>query len=166
MSIIDKLPKAPLTSDTNDTGVNKKDIDHIFNDRSTRPIEDDMTFDESTPAAESLTHNSQNGNIPVELMDTRGFQTSINAATRARNLAAIYTKYAEKNELPPIELLQSDDELAEAIQKTLILRAKDFFDTSRKILQSTLDDGDANDFLESEQVSTIDALYDIHEGHK
>lgn len=159
MSIIDDLPVAPSM---NDDAFKDFDSDLLQTSKS-------QSFKESpksTSKEESIPVTSHNENIPVELMDTRGFETAVNAATRARTLAAIYTKYAERNELPPVEILQSDDLLSEAIQKTLVERAKAFYDTSRAILQTTLKDGDANELLESEDVTTIDALYEINESAK
>lgn len=152
MSIIDELPVAPSTNDTKSETF--KDFDKDLSER---------VLPHAVVKDEQLHPKASNENIPVELMDTRGFETAVNAATRARTLAAIYTKYAERNELPPLEILQSDDLLSEAIQKTLIQRAKAFYDTSRNILKTTLSDGDANELLESEDVTTIDALYEINE---
>lgn len=159
MSIIDDLPVAPSISDDA-----LKDFDSGLLQSNT--LKDFKASHESTAKEEPVAVTSHNENIPVELMDTRGFETAVNAATRARTLAAIYTKYAERNELPPIEILQSDDLLSDAIQKTLVERAKAFYDTSRTILQTTLKDGDANELLESEDVTTIDALYEINESAK
>ncbi len=159
MSIIDDLPVAPsLTDDA------FKDFDSDLL-QSSKP-QSSKESPQSTSKEEFDAVKPHNENIPIELMDTRGFETAVNAATRARTLAAIYTKYAERNELPPIEILQSDDLLSDAIQKTLVERAKAFYDTSRTILQTTLKDGDANELLESEEVTTIDALYEINESAK
>lgn len=159
MSIIDDLPVAPSINDDAFRDFDS-DLRKNNNPKSFKPSYENTVEEEPIPL------KSHNENIPVELMDTRGFETAVNAATRARTLAAIYTKYAERNELPPVEILQSDDLLAEAIQKTLVERAKAFYDTSRAILQTTLKDGDANELLESEDVTTIDALYEINESAK
>lgn len=159
MSIIDDLPVAPsLTDDA------FKDFDSDLL-QSSKP-QSSKESPQSTSKEEFDVVKPHNENIPIELMDTRGFETAVNAATRARTLAAIYTKYAERNELPPIEILQSDDLLSEAIQETLIERAKAFYNTSRAILETTLKDGDANELLESEDVTTIEALYEINESAK
>lgn len=159
MSIIDDLPVAPSINDDAFRDFDS-DLRKNNNPKSFKPSYENTVEEEPVPL------KSHNENIPVELMDTRGFETAVSAATRARTLAAIYTKYAERNELPPVEILQSDDLLAEAIQKTLVERAKAFYDTSRAILQTTLKDGDANELLESEDVTTIDALYEINESAK
>lgn len=159
MSIIDDLPVAPSINNDAfkdfDSNLHHSSKPQSFNESPIRPLKED---------SDAL--KSHNENIPVELMDTRGFETAVNAATRARTLAAIYTKYAERNELPPVEILQSDDLLSEAIQETLIERAKAFYNTSRAILETTLKDGDANELLESEDVTTIEALYEINESAK
>lgn len=167
MSYIDNLPKAPGTGATSskNQGLDLNEQLDMFDKDLTK-----QSFEEKNVTPEEIEdiplHKNANmhANIPVELMDTRGFDTAIQAARRARLLASSYTKYAEKNELPPIELLQSDDALALAVQETLVKRAREFYDTSRSILEATLsDDGGADELLDSEPVSTIDALFEINE---
>lgn len=173
MSIMDKLPKAPSTPNFANAPVddfdNFDDLD-LDLDSPEEPVTPEPVAQpqaQATPVrkANPRTH-ANNEDIPVELMDTKGFQTAVEAATRARSLAATYTKLAERNEFPPMDVLQSDDELAAAIQETLIKRAKSFFNTSRNILQATLENGDASDLLESNEVTTIDALYEINKSAK
>ena len=158
-NIIDDLPKAPSS------GLNFKTPSDDASELSSKldSLKHKSNLDDFEEAPVENPRATPKQDVPVALMDTHGFETSVNAAKRARSLAAIYTKYAEKGELPPLELLQSDDALFDAIQKTLITRAKSFYDTSREILQSTLTDGDASVLLESNEVTTIDALYEIHE---
>lgn len=155
--ILSKLPKAP---GTNSTPSPLGDDLYAFNDL---PDFNDIETPDETASLQSGSRRD----IPYELLDTKEFESLVHAASRARSLAAIYVEYAERNELPPIELLQSDDALSDAIQKTLIERAKEFFATSQSILEATLstdENTDKDELLTSDKVTTIEALYEINEG--
>lgn len=164
--ILKKLPKAPGTDstpsplDTLDTSVDDLfDQNYSFDDLSNI---DDVETPAETPSQQSGSRTD----IPYELLDTKEFESLVHAASRARSLAAIYVEYAERNELPPVELLQSDDALSDAIQKTLVERAKEFFATSQSILEATLSNDesvDKDELLTSDNVTTIDALFEINE---
>lgn len=162
--ILKKLPKAPGTGSTpsplNTSVDDLFDQDYSFNDL---PDINDVETPAETPSQQSGSRTD----IPYELLDTKEFESLVHAASRARALAAIYVEYAERNELPPIELLQSDDALSDAIQKTLVERAKEFFATSQSILEATLSNDenvDKDELLASDKVTTIEALYEINEG--
>ena len=160
--ILSKLPKAPGTNST----PSPLDDDLFDHDQYTFDDLPDIN-DIETPAETPSQQSGARRDIPYELLDTKEFESLVHAASRARSLAAIYVEYAERNELPPLELLQSDDALSDAIQKTLVERAKEFFATSQSILEATLsndENTDKDELLTSDKVTTIDALFEINEG--
>jgi hypothetical protein len=88
----------------------------------------------------------------------------LTTASRARMLAAKYTKLAESGSLPDPKLLASDAALAEAVQTALVQQAEKFDKISRNVLSATLEDsnGEASlAIMESNDIKTVNALHDI-----
>lgn len=161
---LDNLPKAPGTEndpvptfDFEDNEITRDEP--VAKSLSSIPSAASRDTSQATPTVK----RSNTSEIPLELIDTEGFKTAIQSASKARTMAAIYTKYAENNEIPPVELLSTDDVLAQAVQDALIQQARAFYDVSREILDTTAKEGDANNIINDERVTNVGALFEIHQ---
>lgn len=164
-NILADLPKAPSsidpigsTSGFENEDLFKNDDFGIEFDEPVTPIHQNQDIRFNNVPDQVLPETSQ---APVELIATQEFDNALESASKARRLAAIYTKWADRHEMPSLEILQSDDVLSRVIEDTLIKQAQSFIQASRDILEQTAKDDNATDLLQSERVTTINALYDI-----
>lgn len=160
------LPKAPSSINAN---LSDNDMTDEINDAlNMDDIDDniDITEDDEEVVDETPTQYTSSKSNDVVLADISDFEKSVNAAKRARALAATYVNFAKNHELPHATLLQNDDALLKAIEETLIKRANDFHEMSRTILKETLneDPEKTKELLNSKDVLTIDALYELNQG--
>lgn len=165
---LDNLPKAPGTENDPVPTFDFDDDDEIVTDEpvaKTQPSIPEAPT-RATPKTAPVAKHPNTSDIPLELIDTEGFKTAIQSASKARTMAAIYTKYAENNEIPPVKLLSTDDVLAQAIQDALIQQARTFYDVSREILDTTAKEGDAHNIIDDERITNVGALFEIHQSSK
>lgn len=165
MSLKNKLPKAPSALPKTDTFKEEEEVSNMIQEQA---VDQEVSQLESKQELQNEikenTPVTAPANIRPELMDTAGFEETLATANRARALAARYTKLAENGTLPNANILAADQELAKAIQDTLIEQAEKFDGISRTVLKATLEDttGEAaSTAMKSAEVKTVNGLYDI-----